>query len=64
MGSGRNDFGKNMVWLRQNRDRYVGYWVALRNGNLVNYAVSRIVLQEIITYHTTLSNDGCLFIKV
>lgn len=44
--SGSGDFGASATWLRENRTRHAGKWVALKGGELVAADVSRRAVQS------------------
>lgn len=44
--SGRGDFDANSAWLRKHRGDYQGKWVALRDGNLMDFDSSFKVLRN------------------
>lgn len=44
--SGTADFARNAAWLREHSRAYVGKWVALANGGLVDHDTSRLALHR------------------
>ena len=60
--SGRGDFHVNMAWLRENRESYMGKWVALRDGKLIDCDVSRKAMTERLLTNEDIRS--MLFVKV
>ncbi len=58
-----SDFAKNATWLRAHRTTYVGTWVALFDGQLVDYDRSRLALHRRLEAADKLVK-GTLFVKL
>lgn len=41
----------NTQWLKENRENYIGQWVALHNGVLVDNSLTKLDLQNKINSH-------------
>ena len=61
--TGRSDFSRNADWLREHREAYTGNWVALLDGQLVDYDKSRLALHRRLEAAGKLTK-GTLFTKV
>ncbi len=61
--SGRSDFGRNADWIRRHRATFVGKWVALIEGQLVDHDESRVALHRRLEATQRLVR-GMLFAKV
>jgi hypothetical protein len=61
--TGHSDFNQNASWLKQHRDSFVGEWVALANGELVDHDKSRLALHRRLEAAGKLAR-GTLFTKV
>ena len=58
----RSDFGADNAWLRQNRDAFLGRWLALRNGQLLDTDVALRPLFERLTERGIV--EGALVVQV
>lgn len=61
--TGRSDFSRNAEWIRKNRESFVGIWVALVDGQLVDHDKSRLALHRRLETTGKLVK-GTLFTKV
>lgn len=61
--SGRGDLHMNMAWVTKHRAEYAEQWVALKDGELVDSAASRGLLQEQIAGRTDLRDLLVVFVE-
>src|SRR5437868_6291246 len=58
----RSDFGADDAWLRTNRETFLGRWVALRNGDLLDSDVALRPLVDRLTERGII--EGALVVQV
>lgn len=58
----RGDFGADNAWLRENRDAFLGRWVALRDGKLLDSDATLRLLLDRLT--ASGSEDGAFIVRV
>ena len=61
-GSARADFAADYAWLRENREAFLGHWVALSNGTLLDSDVALQPLVERLRARGTL--EGAFVVQV